>query len=56
MGIAHAIEGWNYKRRAQPNLGAGVTVVWVFQYKVFGSISKPQTSTLAVLVPLKEEA
>ena len=29
MGISHAIEGGNYKRRALPNLGA---VIWVFWY------------------------
>ena len=28
----------NYKRRAQPNLGA---VIWVFWYQAFGSINKP---------------
>ena len=39
--ISHAIEGGKYKRRAHMNLGA--TVIWVFWYKVFGSISKPQT-------------
>ena len=38
--MSHAIEGGNYKRRAQPNLRA---VVWVFWYKVFRSIHKPQT-------------
>ena len=37
--ISCAIEGGNYKRRAQPNLGA---VVWVFLYWAFGSINKPQ--------------
>ena len=40
MRISHAIEGENYKRRAQPNLGA---VSWVFQYKASRSINKPQT-------------
>ena len=38
--ISHAIEGGNYKRRAQRNLGA---VIWVFWYKAFGSTNKPQT-------------
>ena len=38
--ISHAIEGGNYKRRAQPNLGA---VIWVFWYWAFGSINKQQT-------------
>ena len=40
MRISHAIEGGNYKRRAQPNLKA---ILWVFWYQVFGSINKPQT-------------
>ena len=38
--ISCAIEGGNYKRRAQLNLRA---VIWVSWYKVFGSINKPQT-------------
>ena len=38
--ISHAIEGGNYKRRAQPDLGAAV---WVFWYQAFGSINKPLT-------------
>ena len=37
--ISHVIEGGNYKRRAPPNLEA---VVWVFWYKAFGSVDKPQ--------------
>ena len=32
MRISHAIEGGNYKRRAQLSLGAVVAVTWVFQY------------------------
>ena len=40
MRISHAIEGGNYKRRAQPDLGA---VIWVFWYQAFESINKPQT-------------
>ena len=35
--------GGNYKRRAWPNLGAVDTVVWVFWYKAFGLVNKPQT-------------
>ena len=38
--ISHAIEGGNYKRRAQPNLRA---VIWALWYKAFGSICKSQT-------------
>ena len=41
MRISCAVEGGKYTRRAHMNLGA--TVVWVFWYTVFGSISKPQT-------------
>ena len=36
-------QGGNYKRRAWPNLMAVDTVVWVFWYKAFGLVSKPQT-------------
>ena len=39
--ISHAIEGGKYKRRAHTNLRA--TVIWVFWYTAFGSISKSQT-------------
>ena len=49
MGVSHAIGGGNYKRRAWPNLRAAVTVIWVFWYKAFGSISKPQTLYLSCL-------
>ena len=42
-------KGGSYKRRAWPNLGAVVTVVWVFWYKVFGLVSKPQTLYLGCL-------
>ena len=47
MRISHAIEGGKYKRRAHRNLGA--TAIWVFQYKAFGSIGKPQTLYLSCL-------
>ena len=40
MRISHAIKGRNYEWKAQPNLGAVVTVIWVFWYKVFGFVSK----------------
>ena len=53
MRISHAIEGRNYKRRAQPNLRA---VVWVFWYQAFGSINKPQTLYFSVSVPLMEKS
>ena len=42
-------KGGNYIRRAQPNLGAVVTVIWVFQYKAFGFINKPQTLYLGCI-------
>ena len=35
-------KGGNYIRRAWPNLRAVVTVIWVFWYKVFGFVNKPQ--------------
>ena len=47
--ISHAVKGENHKRRALPNLGAAVTVIWVFGYKAFGFISKPQTLYLGCL-------
>ena len=50
MRISCAVKGGNYKRRAQLNQGAAVvTVIWVFQYKAFGFISKPQTLYLGRL-------
>ena len=42
-------KGGNYIRRAQPNLGAVVTVVWVFWYKAFGFVNKPQTLYLSCI-------
>ena len=54
MRISHAIEGGNYKRRAQPNLKA---VVWVFWYQSFGSVNKSQTLYFGYLsVPLMEKS
>ena len=49
MKISRAVKGGNYKRRAQLNLRAVVTVIWTFQYKVFGFISKPQILYLGCL-------
>ena len=49
MRISHAVKGGNYKRRAQMNLRAAVTVVWVFWYKAFGFVNKPQTLYLGCL-------
>ena len=42
-------KGGSYRRRAQLNLRAVVIVVWVFWYKVFGLVSKPQTLHLGCL-------
>ena len=41
------------KRRAQPNPRAVDTVVWVFWYKAFGLVSKPQTLYLGYLSALQ---
>ena len=49
MRICHAVKGGNYKRRAWLNLRAVVTVIWVFQYKAFGFVSRPQTLYLGCL-------
>ena len=47
-------KGGHYKRRAQPNFEAAVTVIWVFWYKAFGLASKPQTLYLSCLsAPLR---
>ena len=46
-------KGGNYKRRAQPDLRAVVTVIWVFRYKAFGFTSKPQTLYLSCLGALQ---
>ena len=46
-------KGGNYKRRARPNLMAVDTVVWVFWYKAFGLVSKPQTLYLGCLSALQ---
>ena len=45
-------KGGSYIRRAQPNLGAVVTIVWVFWYKTFGLVSKPPTLYLSCLCAL----
>ena len=34
--VSHATVGGTYKRRAQPSLGAVVTIIWVFQHKHLG--------------------
>ena len=47
MRISHTEKGGSYKRSAQQNLGAVVTVVWGFWYKAFGLVSKPQTLYLS---------
>ena len=56
MRISHAIEGGNYKRRILLSLGAVIAVVWVFWYKAFRSINKPQTLYFSCLsAPRGEE-
>ena len=46
-------KGGNYIRRARLNLGAVVTVIWVFQYKAFGFINKPHTLYLGCIGALQ---
>ena len=46
-------KGGSYIRRAQLNLEAVVTVIWVFWYKAFGLVSKPQTLYLSCLGALQ---
>ena len=46
-------KGQSCIRRAQLNLGAVVTVIWVFWYKAFGLVSKPQTLYLSCLGALQ---
>ena len=46
-------KGRSYIRRSQPNLRAVVTVIWVFWYKAFGLVSKPQTLYLGCLGALR---
>ena len=36
-------KGGKYIRKAQPDLRAVVTVIWVSWYKAFGFVNKPQT-------------
>ena len=49
MRISRARKGWSYIRRAGPNLGAVVTVIWVFQDKALGFVNKPQTLYLSCI-------
>ena len=54
MRVYHAIQGGNYKRTVLLNLRAtAVTVIWVFWYKVFGFVNKPQTLYLGCLSALQ---
>ena len=46
-------KGGNYIRRAWPNLGAVATVVWVFWYKAFGFVNKPQIHYLGCMGALQ---
>ena len=56
MRISHAKKGRSYIRRAWPNLRAVVTLIWVFWYKVFGLVSKPQTLYIGCLSALQGES
>ena len=51
--IAHAIGGGKYIRRANLSLGA---VLWVSGAEWLGHLLSHQPSTLAILVPLMEQA
>ena len=42
-------KGGKYIRKARPDLRAVVTVIWVFQYKAFGLVNKPQTLYLSCI-------
>ena len=53
MRISCAVKRGHYKRRVGLNLGAVVTVIWVFWYKAFGFVSKPQTLYLGCLGTLQ---
>ena len=53
QGSLMLLKGGNYKRRAWPNLRAVDTVIWVFWYKVFGFVRKPQTLYLSCLGALQ---
>ena len=41
------------EKGAQLNLGAVVTVIWMFLYKAFGFINKPQTLYLSCIGALR---
>ena len=49
MKISCAEKLRNYKGEHDQTWGAVVTVIWVFQYKAFGFVSKPQTLYLGCL-------
>ena len=54
MRISHAIEGGNYKRRAQPNIRALLS--GCSGTKHLGLLASHRPSTSAVSVPLKEKS
>ena len=53
MRISNAIEGGNYKRRAQPNLGVSSGSS---NTKHLGLLTSHRPSTLAILVPSMEQS
>ena len=42
-------KGGKYIRKAQLDLRAVITVIWMSQYEAFGSINKPQTLYLSCI-------
>ena len=54
LGSLMLWKGGNYKRRVWLNLRAVDTLIWVFWYKVFGLVSKPQTLYFSYLGALWE--
>ena len=48
MRISCAIKGGNYKKESTTKLGS-TAIIWLFWYKAFGSINKPQTLYLSCL-------
>ena len=42
-------KGGKHIRKARPDLEAVVTVIWVFWYKAFGFVNKPQTLYLSCI-------
>ena len=56
MRVSHAIEGGNYKRRHDQTSGLLLLLSGCSGTKHLGPLASHRPSTLAILVPLKEEA